>query len=59
MCAIRKKHISEDYVKTDIPGLKKHKKDKRLFLFDFRIHGKRYRKKFKTKATSHSYLDRL
>lgn len=35
------------YVKTKEFCIKKHKRDKRLFLFDFRVNGKRYRKIFK------------
>ena len=35
------------YVKTKECCIKKHKRDKRFFLFDFRINGKRSRKIFK------------
>lgn len=50
---------SNDYTQTKEKNIKLHKKDKRLFLFDFRIDGKRYRKSYKVKATNHSPKDNL
>jgi len=50
---------ANDYTQTKEKNIKLHKKDKRLFLFDFRIDGKRYRKSFKIKATNHSPRDNL
>ena len=50
---------ASDYTQTKEKNIKLHKKDKRLFLFDFRIDGKRYRKSFKIKATNHSPRDNL
>lgn len=49
----------DDYIQTKEKNIKLHKKDKRLFLFDFRIDGKRYRKSYKVKATNHSQKDNL
>ncbi|MCH9740978.1 MAG: hypothetical protein K0U38_09095 [Epsilonproteobacteria bacterium] len=43
-----------DYKPTKETNIKVHKRDKRLFLFDFRIDGKRYREHYKHKATNHS-----
>ena len=50
---------ANDYTQTKEKNIKLHKKDKRLFLFDFRIDGKRYRKSFKVQATNHSPRDNL
>jgi integrase len=50
---------ANDYVQTKEKNIKLHKKDKRLFLFDFRIDGKRYRESFRVKATNHSPKDNL
>ncbi len=50
---------ASDYTHTKEKNIKLHKKDKRLFLFDFRIDGKRYRKYFKIRATNHSNKDNL
>ena len=44
----------KDYKTTKEQNIKVHKKDTRLFLFDFRINNKRYRKNFKVKATNHT-----
>ena len=44
----------KDYKTTKEQNIKVHKKDIRLFLFDFRINHKRYRKNFKVKATNHT-----
>jgi len=44
----------KDYKTTKEQNIKVHKKDSRLFLFDFRINNKRYRKNFKVKATNHT-----
>ena len=44
----------KDYKTTKETNIKVHKKDTRLFLFDFRINHKRYRKNFKVKATNHT-----
>jgi len=50
---------ANDYTQTKEKNIKLHKKDKHLFLFDFRIDGKRYRKSFKILATNHSPRDNL
>ena len=50
---------ANDYIQTKEKNIKLHKKDKRLFLFDFRVDGKRHRKHFKVKATNHSPRDNL
>ena len=50
---------ANDYVQTKEKNIKLHKKDKRLFLFDFRVDGKRYRKSYKVKAANHSPKDNL
>jgi len=50
---------ANDYIQTKEKNIKQHKKDKRLFLFDFRVDGKRHRKHFKVKATNHSPRDNL
>lgn len=50
---------ANDYTQTKEKNIKLHKKDKRLFLFDFRVDGKRYRKSYKVKATNHSPKDNL
>ncbi len=50
---------ANDYTQTKEKNIKLHKKDKRLFLFDFRIDGKRYRKSYKVQATNHSPRDNL
>jgi integrase len=44
----------KEYKTTKEQNIKVHKKDIRLFLFDFRINNKRYRKNFKVKATNHT-----
>jgi len=44
----------KDYKTTKEQNIKVHKKDNRLFLFDFRINHKRYRKNFKVRATNHT-----
>lgn len=44
----------KEYKTTKETNIKVHKKDSRLFLFDFRINNKRYRKNFKVKATNHT-----
>ncbi|WP_456392759.1 site-specific integrase [Nitratifractor sp.] len=51
--------VASDYLQTRERNIKRHKKDPRLFLFDFRIQGKRYRKHYKVKATNHSARDNL
>lgn len=48
-----------DYKPTKAKNIKVHKKDKRLFLFDFRIDGKRYREHYKYKQPSHTPADML
>ena len=48
-----------DYIQTKEKNIKKHKKDKLLFLFDFRIDGKRYRRFFKSKAFAQTPKDLL
>lgn len=48
-----------DYIQTKEKNIKVSKKDKRLFLFDFRIDGKRHRKYFKVKATNQNPRDML
>ena len=50
---------TNDYTQTKEKNIKLHKKDKRLFLFDFRIDGKRYRKTFKIQAINRSPRDNL
>ena len=45
---------AKDYKTTKEQNIKVHKKDNKLFLFDFRINGKRYRKQYKVKATNHT-----
>jgi len=48
-----------DYTQTKEKNIKRHKKDKRLFLFDFRVDGKRYRKTYKVTAPNHTPRDNL
>ena len=43
-----------EYTKTKETSIRVHKKDKRLFLFDFRINHKRYRRNYTIKATNHT-----
>jgi integrase len=50
---------TNDYEQTREKNIKRHKRDNRLFLFDFRIYGKRYRKFYKVRATNHSPKDNL
>jgi len=50
---------ASDYIKTRERNIKRHKKNERLYLFDFRIDGKRYRKQYKIKATNHTSKDNL
>ena len=45
---------TNDYKSTKEQNIKVHKKNNRLFLFDFRINHKGYRKNFKVKATNHT-----
>ena len=49
----------KDWTPTKEQNIKVHKKDNRLFLFDFRINGKRYRKQYRVKATNHTPLQML
>ena len=44
----------KDYNKTKETGIRVHKKDKRLFLFYFKINNRKYKKLFKVKATNHT-----
>ena len=44
----------KDYNKTKETGIRIHKKDKRLFLFYFKLNNKKYKKLFKVKATNHT-----
>ena len=56
---------ASDYIQTKEKNIKLHKKNKRLFLFDFRVDGKRHRKfyevkflhKFKKKKLINRYRD--
>lgn len=48
-----------DYIQTKEKNIKKHKRDKLLFLFDFRIYGKRYRRFYRSRAVSHTPKDLL
>ncbi|WP_415406974.1 tyrosine-type recombinase/integrase [Sulfurovum sp. CS9] len=48
-----------DYIQTKEKNIKKHKKDRLLFLFDFRIYGKRYRRFYRSKAVSQTAADLL
>ena len=50
---------TSDYNPTKEKNIKVHKKDKRLFYFDFRINKKRYTKLFKITATNHSPSEML
>lgn len=55
----KKKYFALDYETTDIKGLRKNKESDRDFLFDFRVYGKRYRKKFQVKATNQNPKENL
>ena len=44
----------KDYTKTKETGIRVHKKDKRLFLFYFKLNNRKYKKIFKVKATNHT-----
>ena len=50
---------ANDYIQTKEKNIKLHKKNKRLFLFDFRVDGKRHRKFFEVEATNHSPKENL
>ena len=44
----------KEYIKTKERGIRVHKKDKRLFLFYFKLNNRKYKKIFKVKATNHT-----
>jgi len=50
---------ANDYIQTKEKNIKLHKKNKRLFLFDFRVDGKRHRKFYEVEATNHSPKENL
>lgn len=50
---------ASDYIQTKEKNIKLHKKNKRLFLFDFRVDGKRHRKFYEVEATNHSPKENL
>jgi len=50
---------ANDYIQTKEKNIKLHKKNKRLFLFDFRVDGKRRRKFYEVEATNHSPKENL
>ena len=50
---------TSDYNPTKEKNIKVHKKDKRLFYFDFRINKRRYTKLFRITATNHSPSEML